>query len=246
MSVELSKQKIDEVNALRAKARAWRIGAAIASVSVTVVFLLALRTATVRLIEAGPTRDAFVTELQSGLQREVLPQVKGLTVQTLDRLVPSVRAELVKIQARSPEVTAAVAAELELLEKNLPARAEKVLRASFGEVIKSREARVRALYPDLTEEKLAVVTTLLMAESEKRAENIANVVMAPFQMTVTKLAEDIVAIRESELVAADASPSWELAGLCVSLLQSELERTATPEYRQFLTAAFQEVRNERR
>ena len=203
MSTEITKQKIDELNGLRRQARAWRIGATVASVAVSVVFLLVLREAAERLFQPGPTRDQFVAELKTDMQAEVLPQVKTLAVRTVNDLTPRVKAEVMRMRERTPELAEALAVELELFQKNLPARAENALRATVVDALKSREAKVRELYPELTEQKVGEVVALLMTEGEKRMTSIANRVAAPYEEAIGQLVADLNHIRDTEPVLVE-------------------------------------------
>jgi hypothetical protein len=243
LSTEITRQKIEELNALRRQARAWRVGAAVASVAVSVMFLLILRSAANRLLEPGPTREVFLSELKTGLQTEVVPQVKTLAVQTVHDLTPRVKAELERLQQRSPELAEALTAELELFQKNLPARAEAVLRRTAGEAIRQREAQVRAMYPDLTEEKVGTIVGLLIAEAEHRLERVAAHVVTPFEEVIQRIVTDLQHIRDTEPVqVAGTEPAWELARFCASLLQEELSRQSPSAYQQFFATALAEER----
>ncbi len=243
MSTEITKQKIDELNGLRRQARAWRIGATVASVAVSVVFLLVLREAAERLFQPGPTRDQFVAELKTDMQAEVLPQVKTLAVRTVNDLTPRVKAEVMRMRERTPELAEALAVELELFQKNLPARAENALRATVVDALKSREAKVRELYPELTEQKVGEVVALLMTEGEKRMTSIANRVAAPYEEAIGQLVADLNHIRDTEpVLVAGGDPSWELAQLCANMLQDELQRKSPADYQAFVSAAIAEAK----
>jgi len=241
LSTDNTRQKIDELSALRRQARAWRVGAMVASVAVSVIFLLVLRSATYRLMEPGPTRDVFLAELKTGMQTEVVPQVKTLAVQTVNELTPRLKDEVERLQARAPELAEALTVELELFQKNLPARAEAALRKTVGEAIRQREAQVRALYPDLTEVKVGAMVGLLTAEAEQRLENIAAHVATPYEEVILQIVEDLNRIRDTEPVSvAGTEPAWELAQFCANMLQAELHRQSPTAYQQFFATALAE------
>ncbi len=241
MSTDNTKLKIDELSALRRQARAWRIGATVASVAVSVIFLLILRSAANRLFEPGPTRDVFVAELKTGIQTAVVPQVKTLAVRTVHELTPRLKDEVARLQERAPELAEALTVELELFQKNLPARAEAALRTTVGEAIQQREAQVRALYPDLTEEKVGTIVRLLAAEAEQRLDNIAVRVATPYADVITQIVADLNQIRDTEPVqVAGTEPAWELARFCANILHEELNRQSPTAYQQFFATALAE------
>jgi hypothetical protein len=237
LSTENTNQKIDQLNELRRHARAWRIGATVASVAVSLIFLMILRSAAERLFQPGPARDEYLAELKIGLQTEVVPQVKTLAVHTVTELTPRVKAEVIRLRERTPELAGALTVELELFQKNLPARAEKVLRVTVEGTIRQREAKIRELYPDLTEQKVGDVVRLLLSEGDKRLSTIAARVSAPYEDVITQIVGDLNHIRDTEQVqVAGGDPAWELAQLCSNMLQDELQRKSPAEYQKFLTA----------
>jgi hypothetical protein len=224
--IESTQQKIEELNRLRRQARGWRVGGAAVCAAVSAVFLFVIWSKAERLFTAGPTHDEFVAELKTGLQRDVVPQVKTLTVHTVNELVPRVQVEVVKLQTRVPELTGALTAELTLFQKNVPARIDKALGASFTEVIQERQAKIRQLYPDLTDENVRTITASLSKEGALRMDHVAQRVIEPYTDVMTKLVVDLNHIRDTEPAPAPGrEPAWELATLCANMLQDEIRRT---------------------
>ena len=211
-----------------------------ACAAISAVFLFVIWSKADRLFTAGPTHDEFVAELKTGLQRDVVPQVKTLTVSTVNELVPRVQVEVVKLQTRVPELTGALNAELTLFQKNVPARIDKALGASFTEVIQERQAKIRQLYPDLTDEAVRTITASLSKEGALRADNVAQHVIEPYTEVMTKLVADLNHIRDTE-PTPDREPAFELATLCGNMLQDEIRRTVPKVSAPLLAASLAET-----
>jgi hypothetical protein len=211
--------------------------------AVSAVFLFVLWSKAERLFTAGPIHDEFVAELKAGLQRDVVPQVKTLAVRTVNELAPRVQEEVVKLQTRAPELAGALTAELALFQKNVPARIDKALGASFIEVIQERQAKIRQLYPDLTEENVRTIVASLSEEGALRLDNVAQRVIEPYTEVMTKLVADLNHIRDTEPAPAPGrEPAWELAALCANMLQDEIRRTVPVVSAPLLAVALAEAR----
>jgi hypothetical protein len=240
VTIESTQQRIEELNRLRRQARAWRVGGAVACAAISAVFLFVLWSQADRLFTAGPTHDEFVAELKAGLRRDVVPQVKTLTVHTVNELVPRVQEEVLKLQIRAPELTGALTAELTVFQKNVPARIDKALGASFSDLIRERQAKIRQLYPDLTDENVRTITASLSKEGALRADNVAQRVIEPYTEVMTKLVVDLNHIRDTEpTLGRDAA--WELATLCANMLQDEIRRTVPKVSAPLLAASVAEA-----
>ena len=198
-----------------------------------------------QLLQPGPTNDEFLTELKGGLQREVAPQVKTLTVQTVKELVPLVRQEALKLNARTPELMKALSAELEAFQNDVPKRVDSALRTSVVDVIQQSGAKVRVLYPDLTEKDAQSIMASLTQEGTQRVSSIAQHVMAPYNDVLPKMVVDLNHIRDTEPVqVAGDDLSWEIAAACAGLLNDELRQAPLPaKYQPLLAIAIPDANN---
>ena len=240
MSTEQVHQNIAELNSLNGQIRRWKIVAAVSCLVITFTGILVLRNSAQRLVDKGPARDQFFAEFSDGLRREVVPQVATLTLSTVDKLMPRVQNEVVKLEIRTPELSEAVTRELELLQQNLPARARKALESTLGRVITEREPKIRAMFPEITDEKVTLMFGNLTDEGQRRFETIGAEIATPFEQSVQEILADLETIRESEAASVAAEPvTWNLAVLCVNLLQDNLQQTAPAEYNKFMKETFQ-------
>lgn len=223
MSDQATAQKIEQLNKLLSDIRNWRIVTAVASLAIITMFLYVLHDSASRLFNEGPAHDEFVSELGIGLTRDVGPQVVSITTQTLRELAPRVKAEVLQLQLRTPEIANSLQTELQLFQVNVPARAEKVLHNTIGKMIKEREATIRSLYADISPEKTDRAVNVLVAEGQRRAGNITAIVVAPYEETLQKIVADLSTIRETEAVTSSGkTASEDLTALLNRLLEQEL------------------------
>jgi len=245
LSTEAVQQKFAELDALNRQMRHWKIGASIACAVIIITGVMVLRGAAVKLVNKGPQQEQFIAELSSGMQRDVVPVVTTLTMSTLDKLVPSVKTELAKLEARTPELSQKLLQELDLLGKEMPVRINQTLEATMGQVIRDREVKIRAMFPEVTEQTVGLMVKHLSGESQKRLNNIGQDIMNPYADAIQGIFADANQIRELERDAIkDVTVTWEVAVLCANLLHENLKATVPVEYARFVkeTSLLKETR----
>lgn len=222
-----TKELIGHIEDLRRQARWWRLGATLGCLAVSVIFLLILRHQALKLVNPGPTRSAFLHHFGEGLQRDVLPEVRDLGVTTAHALSPRLRAEWERFQQRAPDLAERLTVELELFQRNLPARAEQVLVQVFHETFAGRLTQLRARFPELTDDRLALLSGLVLTEAETRLRKVAAEIGKPYEAELAAIVTDLEHIRLTESPAtATEEPAWELARFCAQWFEAELQHTA--------------------
>ncbi|MCG3150331.1 MAG: hypothetical protein PCFJNLEI_03814 [Verrucomicrobiae bacterium] len=235
MIIEVVQKKFAEIDELNRRLRWWKIGATVSCGVIILTGLFVLRSAALDLINKGPQQEEFVAELAGGFRREVVPEVTTLTMGTLDKLMPVVKTELGQLQARTPELTAKAAQELETLRQEMPARIHETLQESLGKVIAEREAKIRQMFPEMTDAAVARLVANLTRETEARLLNIGSSIMNPYVASMQGIFNDIHLIRELEAETVKNRPvTWEVAVLCANLLQENLREMAPVEYARFM------------
>jgi hypothetical protein len=81
LSVQEIKQKIEELNVARSRRRKWLAGTSLCALGITTVCLLIARNAAVSLLQDGPTHDEFVADLTRQFTKQVLPQMDEFGIQ---------------------------------------------------------------------------------------------------------------------------------------------------------------------
>ena len=227
--------KIEQLKSLRAQTRRWRLAGIVSILCVVLGCLLYVRHRTLALVNDGPAHDQFVAQLKTGLARDAVPEVKRLTVKTLDRLGPAMQKELERVEKRTPQLTARVEAEMNQLRENLPVRAERALKPTIGHALEGRLASWRVQYPSLTLEQLTEASGRLGNEANERMANVAATVMLPYEGALEKIVDDLALIRKLE-AGHDDVDTWDLAVVSLGLMHEELAKL-NPETRRLFAAS---------
>jgi len=219
---EVSAQ-VRELEALRAQLRLWRVAVPLITVGVVVFGVVTLYRAAQGLVAEGPPREAFVAAFTDGLNREVRPAVERVAQQTFSETRAAVNRELARLNDRTPELAAALKREVEALIHNIPRRGEKVLRGSFGTMLKKREADIRKQYPDVTEARVATLVLELTGLAEQRLDHVTHQLFEPHLVSLTGIMEDVAHIQRTEPAAGGDLASWDMALLVFDLIRDEFE-----------------------
>jgi len=117
--------------------------------------------------------------------------------------------------------------ELNALQNNISTRSEQALNESFSAQLKEREPKIRAMFPNATEEK---VQTLIDNMSSVGAERIANANERLFSKhlnAMNGIVASMTTIQDSENVTTKGDkPKWELAIATLDILREDLKSMA--------------------
>jgi hypothetical protein len=217
-------QKIQELERLRSQIRVWRGGSAIVVIVIVFFFVTSVTNAIRSLVNEGPKRDELVGELRAGFVDTVMPEVKAVAVDAAHQLTPVVMEEVQKLDFQSPRITAALEQELDELKNSIPRRAEVVLDATFGKMVRERRGALQKMYPDLTDEKIGTLLDNLVGEGETRIFKVVDDTLRPhldvLDDIVTSLHE-IQRIEEPNLKGE--KPGWDVAFLLFDVIREDFE-----------------------
>jgi hypothetical protein len=210
--------------------RKWRTATLLVVLVVSVLFGTTLTRAVQALKNPGPSRDVFMSRLQSGMEQQVLPEAKSLVSSAAAEVAPLVMAEIQKISLQGPLYADALKRELDALKTNMPKKAETVLNQTVGKVVREREAKVRAMYPDLTEEKVSQLLENLVSEAEVRLVKVIDETSRPHQESLEKIIAllDEIHTAEAENVKED-KPTLEMALVFLDLFQIDIGQAVPSE-----------------
>ena len=225
-------QEIAQLQRLQSQTRTWRLITVLAVIAILVTGLGSVLHQANLLSQSGPEQKEFVDELGSGLQSDILPQVQQLAGQTLSGMVPLLKNELQKVADRAPEIANAAKHELALLSKNLQEKGQKTLDATFGESLKKRETKIKEMYPDVDEHKIATLVDNITKVGTERMEETVHTLFAGHILALDKIVKSMEAIHKSEGPnVSEETPTWEMALLVFDILRDdvrELETAAKP------------------
>ncbi len=224
MNADETKNTIDELQRINSQIRSWRVVTVLTITAIMLVGIFVLYNEVNGLVEKGPGQEEFVTEFTSGFKKNVLPVVGKIAGQTFSQIKPAVVTELSKLDQRSPELLAAFERELLVLSTNMSARGEKVLNVTFGNVLKKREAKIRELYPEATEENVSTLVVNLTAEAEAHMDRIGDNLFAPHLEAINGITENLDTIQKLEAPNLKEEVStWEMGVLLYDLFKDDFK-----------------------
>src|SRR5687768_8389023 len=221
MNSEQVQIQIKELESLRSQMRAWRLAVTLVILVMIIICVGTLINSIYGLTQPGPRQERFVAELSTGLQEGAMPEIQRIGTQTLNSI--DFPAEFAKLNARTPELAEASMKELQTLSEGLPQRGEKVLNATFGEMIHSRETKIREMYPDVTEDKVHTLGTNLTEEATVRTAQITQRLFDPHLKSMNAIVEDIIKIQHSEAVNPREVPTWQMALLIFDIARADFK-----------------------
>lgn len=221
--------KIRELEKLRQSARLWRMGATVAGVVVVLGGVAIMNSAVQGLFRPGPRQQEFVSQVSAGIQRDVVPEVQRLAVQTMTESRPLLETEITKLNGRLPDVTEAAMKEFDALQKNLPQRSEKVLDETFGNVLKSREAKIHAMFPKASDEQIQNVLNNLTEEGHARLTSINSKLFDPYMVQMEAINSDLIRIQKiEEPHTKNEIPTWQMGLLVFDIARADLKDVEMP------------------
>lgn len=222
------RNEIHEIESLRKQIFWWRTGATLVTAAVVVGCLLSLNDAVRGLAQDGPRQKEFVGYVSTGLQKEVMPNIQTLASQTLTEIQPQVRQEFARLNDRVPELTAAVQKELKTLQDELPKTSEKTLDDAFGNLVRSRESKIKAMYPDVTEDQLKTLVTNLTNAGEAQVRQANAELFAPHQAALGTILDDMRKIAATEPPTPKGQdPTWEMGLAVLDVVRADLKDAQT-------------------
>lgn len=235
MSPEETQRQIAELRDLRAQQTRWSVGIPVVAILIVLSSLWLITDAAKGLVNEGPRREEFVTALTSGLKQDVVPVVESIARRTYTDTRAGLEREFERLNSRAPEISQALGSEVEKLLNNLPKRGESALKATFGEMIKKREADIRKTFPDATEQNVATFVANLTSEAEEQAHNLTAKLFGSQLLELDGILANIDRIRATEKLGPDENlATWDTALLVIDLLRDEFkdlhihETTTTP------------------
>ena len=171
------KAEVQELERLRSEMRVWRLSSLVILVILLAVCIGTLNRAVTGLTQDGPQRDQFVSALSGRLQQNAVPALETIGVQALHSI--NFGDEVKKLNGRTPELAAASMAQLQTLSQDLPARGQAVLKNNFDSLLKSRQAKIRAMYPSATDQQINTMMANLTEEVNTQTGSVSDTLFSP-------------------------------------------------------------------
>ncbi len=222
MTPEEVATQVRELESARSQLRLWRTAIPLVAAGVISYGVFTIYDSAASLVTEGPPREEFVAAFTDGLNQEVRPVVERIAQQTFSETREAVNKELARLNDRTPEMAGALKKEVETLMHNIPRRGEKVLQASFGAMLKKREADIRKQYPDVTEQKVATLVQGLTDLTHQRIDHVTHQLFSPHLESLSGIMEDVAHIQRTEVInPKEDLASWDMALLVFDLIRDE-------------------------
>jgi hypothetical protein len=230
MSTEEAKQLIKELEKIRRQTYRFRLLTIVALIAIVIAGVSAIIESVYSLTLAGPRQEAFVSNLSTNLQQELLPIVQKIAGRAFDRLKPAVELELKEINGRAPEVADVALNELDQMGSELMVQAGKVLDQTVSGTLQRREAKLRKMFPDAYDKQIDILLNNLALEAGDQlagsGENIFNPHLNSFQSILVNLEK----IQKSEPFDASKDiDAWQVAFMFMDVFVHEFKDLAPPE-----------------
>jgi hypothetical protein len=219
--------RIAELDKLRTELRWWRWGTSIAIAIVLVSCLWKLNNSVQSLTHEGPEQQMFVSELNQGLQRDVVPNLQHTISSTITSVQPQVIDALKGLNGRIPDLTQTATNQFAILQKDLPAKSQQILSTTYGNLLAKRKDQIRKLYPNVTEEQIEAVLASLSDEGQKQLALANQELFGPQQRVLYRIMKNLDTIRAQEASnASKTDPSWEMGVIMLDLVRDDLKDLA--------------------
>ena len=220
-------QQIRELAALRRQQRIWQIGYMLALLVIVAGCLFTLRNSAYGLVQEGQSREDFITDLSTRLQKNALPSIEQAATQTIHEI--NWQGEVQKLNLRTPELAQASEKELKLLGDHLSTRGRKVLDGTFVAALKKREAKIKGMFPEATPDQLSNLLASLTAEAKEQVTDISEHLFSPHKQALDAIVSDFDAIQLAEAhTVKNEMPTWEMGLLVFDIARAELKDLEPP------------------
>lgn len=165
-------------------------------------------------------RKSFSVDFQS----DVLPQVQLIASQSLVEIRPQVEQEFQKLNTRVPELSQTSMQQLELLQKNISTRSQKVLETSLGAMLVQKEDKVRQMFPDVAPDKVEKAMNNIATETQNRLLTSHETLFSSHIAALNGIVVNIDKIQQSERVQSNAEAAgWETAASLLDLVNDQVQ-----------------------
>jgi hypothetical protein len=230
MNTEEAKQLIQELEKLRRQTNRFRLLTIIAMLAIVFTGVSAIIESVYSLTLAGPRQAVFVSNLNTNLQRDLLPIVQKIAGRAVDRLKPAVEKELQDINGRAPEVADVALNELDQMGSELTIYAGKVLDQSVNGTLQKREGKLRMMYPSVYDKQIdALLNNLALEAGDQLAQSGGNL-FNPHLNSVQSILVNLEKIQKTEPVdGVKDIDAWQVAFMFMDVFVHEFKDMGPPE-----------------
>ncbi|MBC8137051.1 MAG: hypothetical protein H8F28_14315 [Fibrella sp.] len=229
MDALTTEAEIAELQKLRRQTGWWRLGAgALTAIWVAGCFI-SVNDSVQGLFKPGDRQTKFVSTLSTSVQNDIAPNVQSMVAQTIAETRPEVEASFIKLNDRVPELAQASVTELETLQTSLPQKGEKILGETFGAMIAEKEAKLREMFPEATEENIKALTENLSDVAQTKAVSVNDKLFGRHQVALNGIVSHMEQIRleEAKVPASPLGTNWEMALSIMDVVREDMRELET-------------------
>ena len=216
--------QITELKNLKKQLQWWRWSLLGATVFVVLATIATVDGAVKGLTQKGPRQEQYVAEVTEGLKNDVAPLVQDLVKQTVEEVKPEIQQAMNHVQSRLPEIAEKAMGEFETLQTNLPKKGEEVLNTTFVSMLRSKEAKLKEMFPEATDEQIETLLNNLADSCKREAGFATGELFAKHHEALESIHRNLLEIHEQEKDnLAGVEPGWEMAVLVLDLFKEDVQ-----------------------
>ena len=230
MSSEEVQNKIQELESLKKVTGFWKLGGTCAILLIALICVYLIYRGVKTLAEEGPAQKEFVAELKEGFDSQIKPQLETKGKEAKDKAIKILQAEADKLKERIPEFTEKAQAELMVLVEELQSEGNKVFEATFGKVMKQREAKIRRMYPDVTDASISNALNNLQTALDAELSELTESLFMNHLVAMDGILQQLEKIQigdEVDMLYKDVP--WEVATLVFDIVREEFDDSVNPK-----------------
>jgi hypothetical protein len=225
MTSEEIQSDIEKVRLLRAQTSRWRWGLTGTFVVITVISTGVLWSSAQRLSKDGTPRQQFIDDLSSRMQHDVLPDAIGIGKEAINEI--NFKDEFGKVNKRAPEVANAAITQVKSLSKDLPEKSMNILNQEFDSVLKDREAKLKADFPQATDDQLSALMTNITSQAHSQVTELAADLFSEHVKTLNGIVSDLGTIEAKEHPSTSDIPTWEMVYVVSDVVRPDFAQLQT-------------------
>ena len=134
-----------------------------------------------------------------------------------------------KLNERTPQMVQATKDQLQALNKDLTDRGNKVFDQTFAAAVKDHDKKIRAMFPDATEEQVSTLVSNLTKEAQEQVADINETLFGEHKKALDSIIADMNAIQHSEPNISGEVPTYEYALMLFDIAREDLKSLNPPD-----------------
>ncbi len=227
MQTEPVSKQIQEIEAIKRQKRMWSWGTTGLLLVFVISCILSLRSAVYGLVNEGPTREQFQKKLGDSVQKDALPKIQAYGEEAIRGV--DYAGAVKKLNEHTPQMVQATKDQLQALNKDLTDRGNNVFNKTFRAAVEDHDKKIRAMFPDATEEQVKGLMSNLTKEAQEQVADINETLFGEHKKALDSIIADMNAIQRSEPNISGEVPTYEYALMLFDIAREDLKSLTPPD-----------------